>query len=114
MVRKILISIIVFYIITIFQASFLVHFNIFSGSFRGSSPILFLIIILNLFEKPKDNSGIFIGFFAGFFLDVFSENPFNFFGFYTLISLTLAVFIKFILTEYFRISLWKNIWKEKE
>lgn len=109
MVKKILIFAIFFYIVSLLQTSFLVHFDIFSGSFWGAGLILFLIIILNLFEKPEDNSGIFIGFVGGFFLDIFSENPFNFFGFYALISLALAIFIKFILAEYFRISLWKSI-----
>lgn len=109
MVKKILLSILFFYTIATFQTSFLVHFNIFLGPFWGPGLILILVIILNFFEKPKENSGMIIGFFAGFFLDIFAENPFKFFGFYTLISLTLAIGIKFILSKYFRISLWRNI-----
>jgi len=108
-VRKILTFALIFYLLALLQTSFLVHFNIFLGSFWGPGLILILVILLNFLERPRENSGVMIGFFAGFFLDIFAENPFQFFGFYTLISLTLAICIKFILSKYFRISLWRNI-----
>ena len=55
--KKILILVIVFYILVLFQISFLVHFNIFDGSFLGWSPnlILIAVILLNIFENPQKN-----------------------------------------------------------
>lgn len=97
--KKILILIIFFYILILFQTSFLIHFPI-----LGLIPNLVLIsvILLNLFEKPQNYSGYFSAFIGGFFLDIFSE---NFIGFYVLISLGLAVFIKLILKRYVRLGI---------
>ncbi len=108
MVKKILILIIFFYILTLFQISFLVHFNILDGRFVGWSPnlILIAVILLNLFENPQKNSGYFTAFIGGFFLDIFSGNfiGINFIGFWILILLVISFSIKFILRKYVRLS----------
>ena len=92
--KKILILILFFYILVLWQTSFLIHFNI-----LGITPnlALILVVLINLFEKPEDFSGIFSAFAGGFFLDIFSSSPI---GFYTLILLALAIFIKMILRKY--------------
>jgi len=102
MIKNIFILIIFFYILALFQTSFLIHFNIFLG-WLG---ILISVILINIFENSKKNSGIFAAFFAGFFLDIFSE---NFIGFWILILLALSCFIKFVLKKYVRIPALKRL-----
>lgn len=96
MVRNILIFSLFFYFLTLFQASFLVHFGLW-----GWVPNLILIFValLNIFT-PDAKLGIGAAFIGGFFLDVFSD---NFIGFWILILLAVALFIKFILTRYVRV-----------
>lgn len=97
MVKKILIPIVIFYFLVLIQTSFLVHFRI-----LGIIPNLSLILIIfwNLIEKTKSYFGLYNAFLAGFFLDVFSQRPF---GFYILILLTLAIFLKFAIRKYVQI-----------
>jgi len=97
MFKKVLISIIIFYFLSLLQTSFLVHFSI-----CGIVPNLILIIVIlwNFFEKPKNYSGLYIAVIGGFFLDIFSN---RFIGFYILISLTLAIIIKLVLRKHVRI-----------
>ncbi|MBU3964600.1 hypothetical protein KJ562_02700 [Patescibacteria group bacterium] len=87
---KIIISLIVFYFLAVFQASYLIHFKIVGGIWN---PILVAIIFLNFFEKYKDKSGLVMGGLAGFYLDLFSS---YFFGFFTLIGILVAFAIKSI------------------
>lgn len=97
MIKKILISIVVFYFLVLLQTSFLVHFNI-----LGVVPNLALILAAfwNFFEKTKNYFGLYNAFLAGFFLDIFSQRPF---GFYILILLTLAIFLKFFIRKYVQV-----------
>jgi rod shape-determining protein MreD len=97
MFKKILISIIVFYFLVLIQTSFWVHFNI-----LGIVPNLVLIsvILWNLFEKSKNYFGLYAALIGGLFLDIFSN---RFIGFYILISLALAVFLKLVFKRYVRI-----------
>lgn len=97
--KKIFIFILFFYILVLLQTSFLIHFNIFLSGFLGGSLILIAIFFINLFEKTEEKSGLFLAFFGGFLLDIFSE---NLFGFYILILMVIAIFIKFILKRYVR------------
>lgn len=94
MIKKILISLIAFYLLALLQVSFFIHLKIW-----GIVPnfILIAAILINVFEKPKNNAGIFIGFAGGFLLDIFSS---NFIGFYALILLTLSFLIKIIFRKY--------------
>jgi len=98
MIKKVLILIVVFYLLTLLQTSFLVHFNI-----KGIIPnlVLITVILLNLFEQPKSYTGLISAFLGGFFLDIFSE---NFIGFYVLILVGLAISIKFIFKKYVKLS----------
>ncbi len=86
--KKILISVILLYFLALLQTSFLVHFSI-----SGIVPnlILILIILWNLFEKKGGSLGMYNALIGGFFLDVFSNRPI---GFYILILVILAIFIK--------------------
>lgn len=112
--KKILILILIFYILTLLQTSFLVHFNI-----LGIVPnfVLIGVLFLNFLENSQKKDGIFAAFAGGFFLDVFSE---NFIGFYILILVGLAIFIKIILKKYIQPVirpgefLWTNILKTKK
>lgn len=101
--KKILILVIFFYILVLIQTSFLIHFNI-----RGITPNLILIsvILINLFAKPQNYSGLFSAIFGGFFLDIFSERPI---GFSILILMLIAILIKVILKKYVRIPVIKNV-----
>lgn len=96
MAKEILILALFLYILALLQTSFLIHFNI-----AGIVPnlILITVIILNFFEDSRKNSGIISAFLGGFFLDIFSNRPM---GFYILILIALAIFIKFILKRYVR------------
>lgn len=99
--KKILILIPFFYILTLFQTSFFTHFNIFlEGGFLGwaLNLILIAVILITVFD-PRTKIGVGAAFFGGFFLDIFSE---NFIGFHILILVILAFFIKFILRKYVR------------
>jgi len=101
--KNILILFFAFYFLTLFQTSFLIYF-----SFRGFTLnlVLILIILLNIFEKPSEKLGLLSAFIGGFFLDIFSE---NFIGFWILILLSLAIFIKFILKRYLRLPIFQRL-----
>jgi len=102
MIKKILISIVIFYILVLLQASFLVHFSVW-----GIVPNLILIAIIfwNFFEKKKSYLGLYNALIGGFFLDIFSN---KFIGFYILISLTLAIIIKLIFRKHVQIPFSKK------
>ena len=105
--KKILILIPFFYILTLFQTSFFIHFNIFlGGGFLGwaLNLILIAVILITVFD-PHTKIGVGAAFIGGFFLDIFSE---NFIGFHILILVILAFFIKFILRRYVRIPIIKR------
>lgn len=102
--KKILILILFFYLLTLFQSSFLIHFNILGWEGWSPNLILIAIILLNFFEDSQKNLGIFSAICGGFFLDIFSE---NFIGFYILISVGLAIFVKYILKKHVRIPIIK-------
>lgn len=88
MIKKILFLIVIFYILTLLQTSFLVHFDI-----AGLTPnlILILVCLLNFFEKPKEYWGIFGAITGGFFLNIFSN---SFIGISIIILVFISLFIK--------------------
>lgn len=90
--KKIIISLLFFYVLALFQTSFLVHFS-------ALNLILILIFFLNLFEKSEENFGLISALIGGFFLDVFSERTI---GFHVLILFLLSLSIKLILRRYIR------------
>lgn len=97
--KVVIIIIICFYILVLFQTSFLIYFNL-----VGILPnlVLIAVILINLLEKKQENLGIFSSLVGGFFLDIFSE---NFIGFYILILVGLSFSIKLIFKEYVRVPL---------
>lgn len=97
MTKKILIPILFFYLLSLFEASFLIHFK----QLSRIPLILILTILLNFLEKPERNSGIFSALVGGFFWDIFSSRPI---GFHVLILVISAIFIKLILKKYVRLG----------
>ena len=97
--KKILFLIIFFYTISLLEASFFIHFNFFHFF---PNIILISQILITLFEDPNKNLAIFSAVSAGFFWDIFSENPI---GFGILILLLASVFLKIILRKYVRIPI---------
>ncbi len=84
-----------FYILALFQTSFLIHFKVLNF-------ILLFIIFFNLFEKPEENFGLISALIGGFFLDIFSEKPI---GFYVLILFGFSLLIKIILRKYIQLPI---------
>jgi len=101
MVKKILFFAVSFYLLTLFQLSFLPPIV---KSSLLNLPLIFLVFISLFFELEKS---LFLAppFFCGFFLDLFSP---KFFGFWILISFLLYFLIKIIKT-YVRIPSLKKI-----
>ena len=85
--KKILIFALFFYILTLIQTSFLIHFDI-----LGVTPhlILISIVLLNFLEKPKDYTGLWVAGAGGFFLDLFSSFQFGV-SLFTLIILAFLI-----------------------
>lgn len=90
---------IIFFILTLVQTSILVHFMIFGIVLNIS---LISVVLMNIFENPKSNLGLYAAVISGFFLDIFSMRPF---GFWILILFLVALFIKLIFRKYVRIPL---------
>jgi rod shape-determining protein MreD len=101
-VKKFLILLLSFYILTLFQTSFVIHFKIFREEFFSwvLDLVFIAVILINCFSPRQEWSGIALAFIGGFFLDIFSE---NFIGFHILILVAIAFFIKFILRKHVRI-----------
>jgi len=99
--KKLILIFLGFYLLTLIQISFLIHFNF--GWQLGSLPILIFVAFINFFESPSKKTGIYSALFAGFFLDIFSTTPLNFFGFWILISIAIASFIKFIFKKHVQV-----------
>lgn len=114
-VKKIVFSFLLFYFLTLLQISFFAHFLNYLPNL-----VLIAVIFINLFENPKNNFGIFSAIFGGFFLDIFSgasDAPLNFFGYYILISLSLAIFIKFVFKKHIQPTFklkWRDTLETKE
>ena len=102
-IKKILISVIAYFIFALLQTSFLVHFGAFG---EHLNLILISVIIWNILESRKSLFGLSNAVIGGFFLDIFSS---RIFGFYILILLVVAISIKFILKKYVKIPIIKKI-----
>ena len=93
MLRKIFIYTLFFYLLALLQTISLVGFNLLGII----NLITIAVILINLFEKPRDYAGIYAGFIGGFFWDIFSA---NLIGQNALILLASALFIKIALRKY--------------
>jgi hypothetical protein len=96
MFKKLFIFAIIFYLLQIFQGSFLTHF--FSVI---PNLILVFVFLINLWEKRENQFGIFLALMGGFILDVFSI---FFFGFFIILLVGLAFFIKIIIKNFLELS----------
>jgi len=92
MIKKVIFAIVGFYFLTLLQSSFFVHFSNYTPNF-----VLIAVVLINLFEKQKNNFGIVSSLIGGFFLDVFFSTNI---GYYLLISFLISIFIKFIFKKY--------------
>ena len=103
--KKILFLTLILYILVLLQSSFLVHFSLF-----GIVPnlVMILVVLLNLLEKDREffSLGLLAAFIGGFFLDIFSI---RIIGFYILILVILALFIKIIIRKHVRIPISERI-----
>lgn len=97
MIKILILIILLFYLKSLIQISFLIHFPFFQFI---PNILLIFVILINLFEESENPLGIYSAIFAGFFADVFSS---YFFGFYILICLAISIFIKILLKNYLRL-----------
>ncbi len=104
MIKKTIFLAFCFYLLVLIQMSFLAHFNMF-----GLVPnfVLIAIIFINLCTSYQRGWGVVSAFAGGLFLDIFSISSSGFFGLYTLISLSLAFFINFILKKHTQVPIAK-------
>lgn len=100
--KNIILLLLFFYLLFIFQTSFLVHFPL-----KGYIINLLLIVtfLFNILEAPEKNKGVFAAGIVGFFWDIFSE---KFIGYHVLILVILAFLIKTILVRYVRIKIFQR------
>ncbi len=92
MVKKIIFAIVGFYLLTLLQSSFFVHFSNYVPNF-----VLIAVILINLLEEQKSYFGVISSLIAGFLLDVFFS---SYIGYYVLISFLISIFIKLIFKRY--------------
>jgi rod shape-determining protein MreD len=106
MTKRIIFFIVILYILTLLQASFLVHFSL-SGFLPNF--VLIAVILVHLFSSSSKDK-IIAALIGGFYLDVFSlNNAGGFFGFYILIMLAIFLFLKIISEKYVRFPIVKKI-----
>ncbi|MDD5696856.1 MAG: hypothetical protein PHO90_02705 [Candidatus Pacebacteria bacterium] len=94
-ILKFLFLAVLFYVLYFLQMSFLPFFSALQFNF-----VVLLVLIINIFEDPKSNTGLYCAFFAGVLSDIFSP---YFFGLATIILLSMSILIKFILLRYVRL-----------
>lgn len=97
---RIILLIFFLYILTVIQVSFLPYFNFFIPN-----SVLVLVGLINLWERPNRITGIIAAFSGGFFLDIFSG---KFFGFWIIISIALAILIKYLFKKYLWLAIRLN------
>lgn len=102
--KKIITLFLGFYILSLFQTSFLVHFCFVAGEW-GLNIISISVIIINLLEKPNESLGVFAAIWGGFFWDMFSS---NLIGFHILFLVLISILIKTILKRYVRFPIEKR------
>ena len=97
--KKVLILILVFYFLVIFQESFLSHFTLFGARINL---ILISVFLLIFFEENwgSKNLGVISGFLGGTILDFFSTIPFGVFA----LNLTLTSFFTKKISKVFKKS----------
>lgn len=109
MIKRIIFIFLFFFFLILLQASFLAHF-----SFKGAVFNIFLltVILICLFSRERDFA-IASALIGGFYLDIFSLGKTGFFGFYTLVVLGLAFFIRLVIRKYVQFPIFKRVQKQK-
>ncbi|MEK7482427.1 MAG: hypothetical protein AAB620_01385 [Patescibacteria group bacterium] len=101
MLKRILVTIVLFYILALLQVSFLPRFLPWAPlSGAWANIILLAVILINFFEKPESSFGVFMALWGGFLLDIFSGQEQTYYGAIFFIS---AVILKIILARYIRL-----------
>lgn len=100
---KYLILILLLYSLTLFQTSFLIHFDIRGYVFNF---VFLSVLLISFLEGQKENFGLFSAFFGGFFLDIFSG---NFIGYWILVLLGTSLFVRYIFKRYVRLPLFGKV-----
>ncbi len=105
MFKKFLLLVLGLYFLTLLQTSFSVFFDV-----RGMVPnlVFIAVIFLNLFTSSRFWWGEISAFVGGFYLDVFSFSVTGFFGLYTLILVSSALFIRFVFKRHVKIPVIKK------
>jgi rod shape-determining protein MreD len=96
MINKIIKSLIMFFVLyylLIFEMSFFTFFTFLSFS-------IILVFLINIIEEPKERLGIFLSFFLGLIIDIYSS---NYLGTAAISFLIISLVLKFILFRYVRI-----------
>ena len=103
--KRTIIIVVLLYLLTIFQVSFLGHFKFFSADWlRFINLTLLFCFVLAIFERRSNDLAWPAAAWGGFFLDLYSD---FFFGFWMLVLLALTLIIKLFLKRYVRIpSFW--------
>lgn len=89
------------YVLVLLQLSF---FPFFPVKNYYLNLVLIAVIIINLSEKPERKVGLFLAFWGGFLLDMYSE---KFIGFWILTLLVISIFIKSFFKRYVRNPLYR-------
>jgi len=97
--KKILLFIFVFYVLALFQTSFLVHFSIFN---IVPNFIFILIFTFNFIERPDKKLGFFVAGIGGFYLDLFS-------GFQIGTSIIVLLFLAYLIKRLLNFLMEENI-----
>lgn len=96
MINKIIKSLIMFFILyylLIFEMSYLSFFTFLSFA-------IFLVALINIIEEPREKLGLFLSFFLGLIIDIYSS---NYLGTAAISFLVFSLILKFILFRYVRI-----------
>jgi rod shape-determining protein MreD len=103
MIKKVIITLSLIYLLIMLQTSFLPHF-----SFWGITPnyVLILVVFITLFER-SGKLGIWAALAGGLLNDIFYSSMF--FGFYSAIFFSIWLFIHLFLRKYVQVPNIKKI-----
>ena len=94
---KLIVFTLAFYLLLLWQESFLAHFSFLWGL---PSLVIVTMILINLFEEQRGKTGLILAVPAGLLLDLHSGKPF---GLSVLLLLTTAFLIKLTVKRYVRV-----------
>lgn len=95
--KYVILFFILFYILSLFQTSFFVHFPIFGMIPNG---LIIVAVLIHLFARNKPGIGLTSAIVAGLFLDICSG---IWFGFWTGMMIAGSLLLQFFMKQYVRI-----------